>query len=286
MRTGGGGAPAAATGTAVDAERERLERERTEADIRHAQDRQAVLVATLRGRKDAEIAYIRDSLAAARQHQDALKLLDDERTRALGEELIREANLKQEIALATREQARAAEAQALADELEQLRERQRQIEQEEAEHQQRMVEIEQRAQEQRRADQLRFLDDAARIGLTGNKRLDAIVKTAARARLLVDLATKPFEAYAKTSAAYPWPLGPVLGAAHAAIIAAQVGVGLAAVGGGGGGSARSPTPVAGEAPTTFGQEAEQRPIVLHATIEADGESIARVVQRRLDYADD
>ena len=52
--------------------------------------------------------------------------------------------------------------------------------------------------------------------------LKALRKGLAIMNLGIDLATKPPEAYAKTSAAYPAPLGNILGIAHAALVAVQL----------------------------------------------------------------
>ena len=82
-----------------------------------------------------------------------------------------------------------------------------------------------------------FMDGLASVQQTGNKKLDRLIRASTRAKLLLDAATKPFEAYAATSSKYPWPLGPTLGALHAAAVAAKIGVALRAVGGGGGGAA-------------------------------------------------
>ena len=130
-----------------------------------------------------------------------------------------------------------------------------------------------------------FFADAAALQTSGNKKIAAIGRAAARASLLLDLATKPYEAFAITSAAFQWPLGTILGAAHAAIVAAKIGIGLSAVGGGGGGGGAGGVPSVGTPARPEDTRPDDRPIVLNATIEADGESIARVVQRRLGYAD-
>lgn len=278
-------ASAPAADTAADAAREEALRRRREAEVQDAQDRQALLVATLQGREDAELEYIRASLEAAKLHKEGLYALEDESTRALGELLIREAEMLQEIALVERDRAELAKTEAQAEELQRLREHKAALAAEEREAAERAERDRARDRAKQKAAQATFLAGMASLQTSGNKTLAKIGRAAARAGLLIDLATKPFEAFAKTSAAYPWPLGPALGAAHAAAVAAQLGVGLSAVGGGGGGGGAGAA-ASTAAPSVEPPEQERRPIVLHATIEADGESIARVVQRRLDYADD
>ena len=277
-----GGAPDQAKENEADKRAEERERARILQERQASDDRQALLRATLQGRTDAEVEYRRASIEAERLHNEGLKLLGEERTRALGENLISEAALKQEHALVEREQAEAAHQEALNAELAQAYERNEALLEEERRAGDEKKRIQAATDLELTKKQRAFFDLAASAQLTGNKKLDTLIKTAARARLLVALATKPFEAFAQTSAAYPFPLGPILGAAHAVLVASQIGIGLAAVGGGG--SSRG-SPAVANAPDVAKPQEEQRPLVLHATIEADGESIARVVQRRLDYAD-
>ena len=342
LAQGGGGEPTTggARRRAEAEDKEKKDREAAEAlrtqDLRRAaEDRMAVLRATLQGRSDAEAAFLSAERAAQKQHNEAMRLLDDEDTRALGEALIEEAALKHEAAVRDRDEARIAARLAIEEDLAQMRERMEKLEElkliqretgrifdeEETEyllervrtteeiqrdvhrreldemvrHREEMIayemeygEIAARLKEALDAKQLTatkaFFADAAALQSSGNKKIAAIGRAAARASLLLDAATKPFEAFAKTSAAYAWPLGPILGAAHAAIVAAKIGVGLAAVGGGAGAGAGG-SPSIGTPGRPEDTRPDDRPIILNATIEADGESIARVVQRRLGYAD-
>ena len=130
------------------------------------------------------------------------------------------------------------------------------------------------------------------ISEAGGKKQNAMAKAFAKAQLLLDLATKPFEAYAKTSAAYPIPLGPALGAVHAALVVAQIGMGLAKVGGGGGGGGVAPSasvPAIGSSARYPGVDyddiRERDDEVIHLRVDLDGETIAQLVQRRLAYAE-
>ena len=74
----------------------------------------------------------------------------------------------------------------------------------------------------------------AGIAEAGGKKMKGIARAAAIGQLLIDLQTKPFDAYAKTSSAYPFPFGHALGMLHAGLVVAQLGIGMANVGGGGG----------------------------------------------------
>ena len=57
---------------------------------------------------------------------------------------------------------------------------------------------------------------------TGNKLISALNKAQAIRDLILSQGTHPAEAYARTSARYPFPVGPALGALHAAGILAQL----------------------------------------------------------------
>lgn len=154
----------------------------------------------------------------------------------------------------------------------------------------------------------------AGIHTEGSDTLSRISRFAARAQLLIDLATKPFEAYAKTSAAFPWPLGPALGAAHFAVTAATILNGLRSVGSGGGGggaaAAARPAPRVAAVPVSrtadvdtvtgrsepdrrggggphFGPRTEADDAdddgpaptrVIHVSLEVDGNTLAQTVQ--------
>lgn len=72
-------------------------------------------------------------------------------------------------------------------------------------------------------------DDLLKLEQEGFHEVKALRKALAIMELGIDLATKPPEAYAKTSAAYPQPLGHILGIAHAAIVTATLVKGMANV---------------------------------------------------------
>ena len=143
-----------------------------------------------------------------------------------------------------------------------------------------------------------FLDTMIGLNVGGSKKLQKIQELSERARLLLMLGTKPFEAYAETSSRYPAPLGPALGALHAAAVVAQIGAGLRAVGGGGGGSAGTGGDLGGpvgDDPDAGGvgiaeeedsEEPKKQVINLTVNLEADGFSIARLVEQQRVQAED
>ena len=249
-------------GDAREEERRAREAERIADEELHALQRVSILQSTLQGLEDAELAYQTRAFELQREHTEAMRLLEEESTRALGELRLEEVALK-----------RLLNEEALADAREAAREE--------------VAATEWYADE--RVGKIRgMFDDLASISQDGSKKLSKISKLAARAQLLIDLATKPFEAFAKTSAQYPWPLGPALGALHAGITAAKIGAGLSAVGGGGGGSSASsgsaPSVSAGaEAPDVGRREQRQ---VFHVSVELDGQTVAQVVQERIAQAED
>ena len=157
-----------------------------------------------------------------------------------------------------------------------------------------------------------FLDTMLKLSTGGSKKMQKIQEAAERARLLLQMATKPIEAYAETSASFPWPVGPVLGVLHAAAVAASIGGALRAVGGGGGGgnmprsvtggdtsaavldtvaktdSVRSPAApdVAGETDADPQEPTVLPPIHITVNLEADGLSLAQIVARHTVQAED
>ena len=130
-----------------------------------------------------------------------------------------------------------------------------------------------------------YLDTAAQLQQSGNTKLAKIGRAAARARLLVDLATKPYEAYAKTSALYGFPHGHLMGQIHAALVVAQLGLGLAAVGGGGGGGGGGRggggAPSSGVPPPSQmdedGDDPASTPQVIMLQVDLDGQTLAEVI---------
>ena len=133
------------------------------------------------------------------------------------------------------------------------------------------------------------------ISKSGNSKLAKIQKAAELARLGLQLATKPFEAYAETASAYPAPLGPALGVAHAAAVAAQIGSAMSAVGGSGGSSGASGGAVS--APDDFDAydddsfesdetKDKKRVINIVVNLEADGKAIAKLVEQEIAFAED
>ena len=124
----------------------------------------------------------------------------------------------------------------------------------------------------------------------GGKKMSGIAKAAAIAQLAIDLATKPFEAYAKTSAAFPFPLGPALGAVcMPGWSRRRLGLGMANVGGSGGGSSFSAGGVtSGNVVSPLDEELqrEQEPRVIELTVNLDGQPIAQKVQEILAHAED
>ena len=244
------------------AERERLEEQRLEDQRVHALQRVSILQSTLQGMEDAELAYQTRAFELQREHTEAMRLLEEESTRALGELRLEEVALK-----------RLLNEEALADAREAAREE--------------VATTEWYADE--RVGKIRSMfGELTSISQDGSGKLSKISRLAARAQLLLDLATKPFEAFAKTSAQYPWPLGPALGALHAGITAAKIGAGLSAVGGGGGGSSASsgsaPSVSAGaEAPDVGRRDQRQ---VFHLSVDLDGQTVAQVVQERIAQAED
>ena len=102
-----------------------------------------------------------------------------------------------------------------------------------AEEQKRQNEWEEREAQRhqgRLTDNLRRgVEDRLRQSERGNKLLSALQKAQALRELILSMGTKPSEAFARTSAAYPWPLGGILGALHAASIVGQLAAGLSAV---------------------------------------------------------
>ena len=132
----------------------------------------------------------------------------------------------------------------------------------------------------------------AAVAKAGGKKMEGIAKAAAIAQLGIDLATKPFEAYAKTSAAYPFPYGPILGALHAGLVVAQIGIGMANVGGSGGGggaggASGGHTVTSGNVVSPLDEELrrERESQVIQLTVELDGRTLAQVVQEHLAYAE-
>ena len=134
---------------------------------------------------------------------------------------------------AEREAKLEAHEQGVADRLDAHRQEQK----DEKTHGKRMAKILKLSRSKELGIGKTFLDSMVNLSAGGSKKLAKIQEGAERARLLLQLATKPIEAYAETSSRYPAPFGPALGVAHAAIVASQILTGLRAVGGGGGGGA-------------------------------------------------
>ena len=133
----------------------------------------------------------------------------------------------------------------------------------------------------------------AGIAEAGGKKMKGIARAAALGQLLIDLQTKPFDAYAKTSAAFPFPLGHTLGMLHAGLVVAQLGIGMANVGGGGrggghgGGHASAVSLSDGNMVSSLHERQRDRePQVINLTVELDGRTLAQVVQEHLAYAED
>ena len=162
------------------------------------------------------------------------------------------------------------------------------------------------------ADRRAFFQYMAGLEETGIKELDALGKAAKKVELARALATEPRQAYAKTSSAFPSPIGPALGAIHAAAVAASILQGIrqnestSFEGGGGGGGGFSPprglddaagggtalADLSGPGPVEevegFGGAGgeEERAPVIHVNVELDGEPVAQIVQRVLEYRSD
>ena len=134
----------------------------------------------------------------------------------------------------------------------------------------------------------------ADIANAGGKKMQGIAKAAALGQLIIDLQTKPFDAYAKTSSAYPFPFGHALGMLHAGLVVAQLGIGMANVGGGGRGGGgghgggHAVSMPGGHMVSSLDQkmQRDREPQVINLTVELDGRTLAQVVQEHLAYAED
>ena len=77
------------------------------------------------------------------------------------------------------------------------------------------------AEKERERNRITALNEIAyNLQATGNKKLAALGKAAAVAQLTMATLRDAPEAYSRTSAAYQYPLGPILGAVHAGSIVA------------------------------------------------------------------
>ena len=335
---GGGGDPADGSGQAArDAAADRL---------REVQDRERVLRATLRGMSDAVVTYYAEELRIGREAVKATRMLDDEKTRAMGEALLAQLDLERAVNTKKIDEARAAKERAIAADVSIIQEtnarRQaamihaRELERElgiELDAQDREYFIEnlrteedlERETRQRRMEEwllnreervrleqeygerearirqffasaelqgaISLYQALAQVAGGGNKKLLKLVKVAEAVRLVALSKVKPAQAYAETSSKYPWPLGPILGAIHAASIYAPLVGALASLkeGGGAGGGTIAGAPSAPPirdidgAPVPPGRE--ERRITVEVPVVLDGRNIANVIAEHVALAE-
>ena len=313
--------------------------------LREVQDRQRVLRATLSGMSEAVVEYYAEELRIQRAAVQATRMLDDEKTRAMGEALLDQLDLEAAMNRKRLEDANAAKELAIAEDvaaiqetnarrmeavkharelerdlgieldeqdreyfLEKLRTedeleretRQRRMEEWIANREER-VRLEQEFG-QREAQIRQFFASAeiqgaislgqalANVAGRGNKKLMGLVRVGEAARVALLSKVKPAQAYAETSSKYPWPLGPILGAIHAASIYAPLVGALASLrsgGGGGTGIAGAPSspPIRdiGGAPVPDRQG--ERRVVVEVPVTLDGRNIAQIVAEHVETAE-
>ena len=346
-RTTGAGIPAGGeggTGTSGGGDGQAA-RDASADRLREVQDRQRVLRATLAGMSEAVVEYYAEELRIQRAAVQATRMLDDEKTRAMGEALLDQLDLEAAMNRKRLEDANAAKELAIAEDvaaiqetnarrmeamqharelerelgieldeqdreyfLEKLRTedeleretRQRRMEEWIANREER-VRLEQEFG-QREAQIRQFFASAeiqgaislgqalANVAGRGNKKLMGLVRVGEAARVALLSKVKPAQAYAETSSKYPWPLGPILGAIHAASIYAPLVGALASLRSGGGGGAGIPgapssPPIRdiGGAPVP-GRQGERR-VVVEVPVTLDGRNIAQIVAEHVEQSE-
>ena len=318
--------------------------------LRALQDRGRVLQATLRGMSDAWIAYYTESLRIKREGEAALKLIDDEATRALGEQTLHNLEIERTLNDEKLAAAKLAAEAAVEEDLARMREdgvrmrealvlerdieRQLNIELDQADREYLVENLRTKEQIERDARQQemeafladreelmrleneygkegarirRFFASAevagaislyqalAQVATGGNKKLLKLVKVAEAARAVMLSKVKPAQAYAETSSKYPWPLGPILGAVHAASVYAPLIGAIASLGEGGGGGGPAirgarPNPAPREIdefrPSPIpDRRAEERRIIVEVPVTLDGRNIAQVIAEHVALAE-